>query len=75
MAGEILYGQKGKVAVITINREWAVNALTPESAKQLGNAWKRFRDDESAWVAIITGVVFTNSFWNWLEIIIKLGGY
>ena len=55
MAEEILYEQRGKVAVITINREWALNALTPESAEVLGDAWKRFRDDESAWVAIITG--------------------
>lgn len=55
MGDEILYEQSGKVAVITINREWALNALTPKSAKQLGDAWKRFRDDDSAWIAVITG--------------------
>jgi len=52
---DILYEQKGRIVLITINRESALNTLTPESAKTLGNAWKRFRDDEEAWVAVITG--------------------
>jgi hypothetical protein len=43
------------VALITINRPAALNALTPESARALGKAWERFRDDAEAWAAVITG--------------------
>ena len=52
---EITYELKGKIAFITINRPHRLNALTPECARELGRVWTRFRDDESAWVAIITG--------------------
>ena len=55
MAGDILYEKTGRVAVITINRETALNALTPASARELGRAWERFRDDPEAWAAVITG--------------------
>jgi len=55
VANEILYERKGRIAVITINRPAALNALTPESARALGEAWARFRDDAEAWVAVITG--------------------
>ena len=55
MPGDVLYEKTGRVAVITIKREAALNALTPESARELGGAWERFRDDEAAWAAIITG--------------------
>ena len=55
MENEILYEQKGRIAVITINRPAALNALTPDSARELGKAWERFRDDAEAWVAVITG--------------------
>ncbi len=52
---EITYTRKERVAVITLNRPAALNALTPESARALGEAWVRFRDDSEAWVAVITG--------------------
>jgi len=52
---DILYEQKNKVALITINRAAALNTLTPESARRLGEVWVRFREDEEAWVAVITG--------------------
>ena len=55
MSNEILYKKIGRVAVITIHRPAALNALTPESARALGAAWVRFRDDPEAWVAVITG--------------------
>ncbi len=55
MPDEILYERSGRVAVITINRPAALNALTPESAQALGEAWVRFRNDPEAWVAVITG--------------------
>jgi enoyl-CoA hydratase len=44
------------VAVITIDRPEAKNALDLYGFRDLANAWRRFRDDPDAWVAIITGV-------------------
>jgi len=51
----ITYEEKDKIAFITINTEEKHNAINPESAAELGKAWIRFRDDEKAWVAIISG--------------------
>ncbi len=55
MPEEILYEKRGRIVVITINRPAALNALTPDSARALGEAWQRFRDDAEAWVAVVTG--------------------
>jgi len=51
----IKYEVKERIAFITINRPEKLNALNPESAEQMGNAWIRFRDDEDALVAIVSG--------------------
>ena len=45
----------GSVLVITINRPDARNAVNAELRQDLNAAWERFRDDEDAWVAIVTG--------------------
>jgi enoyl-CoA hydratase len=55
MGAEIGYVVEDRIAFITIDRQDRLNALTPESAEELGNAWLRFKDDDSALVAIITG--------------------
>jgi enoyl-CoA hydratase len=44
------------VAVITIDRPEARNALDMYHFRDLAGAWRRFKDDPDAWVAIITGV-------------------
>jgi enoyl-CoA hydratase len=44
------------VAVITIDRPESRNALDLYHFRDLAAAWRRFRDDEEAWVAIVTGV-------------------
>jgi enoyl-CoA hydratase len=44
------------VALITIDRPEARNALDLYHFRDLAGSWYRFRDDEDAWVAIITGV-------------------
>ena len=41
---------------ITIDRPARRNALDMEHFDALADAWKRFRDDADAWVAIVTGV-------------------
>ena len=53
--GGVLYEQKDRVVTITINRPEAMNAIDPETQQALVEAWMRFRDDDSAWVAILTG--------------------
>lgn len=44
------------VAVITIDRPEARNSLDLYHFRDLAQAWRRFRDEDEAWVAIITGV-------------------
>src|SRR6266542_2790071 len=51
----VLYEQSDRLVTITINRPEAMNAIDPETNQALIDAWTRFRDDDSAWVAILTG--------------------
>src|SRR2546426_4543192 len=51
----VLYEQKDRVVTITMNRPEVMNAIDPETHEALVAAWTRFRDDDSAWVAILTG--------------------
>ena len=51
----VLYEQKDKIVTITLNRPEAMNSVDPETQEALVEAWTRFRDDDAAWVAILTG--------------------
>jgi len=51
----VLYEQKDRIVTITLNRPDAMNAVDPETQQALVAAWTRFRDDDGAWVAILTG--------------------
>jgi len=51
----VLYEQKDRIVTITMNRPDAMNAIDPETNQALIEAWTRFRDDDTAWVAILTG--------------------
>jgi len=55
MPGTVLYEREGHVATITYNRPEALNAINAELRADLNAAWVQFRDDEEAWVAIVTG--------------------
>jgi len=55
VAPTVLYERDGHVATITYNRPEALNAITGELRRDLNAAWERFRDEEDAWVAIVTG--------------------
>ena len=44
------------VVLITLDRPEAKNACDLEHSHQLAQAWKRFGEDDDAWVAIFTGV-------------------
>lgn len=44
------------IATITINRPETRNSLDMAHFRDLAHAWAAFRDDDRAWVAVITGV-------------------
>jgi len=52
---KVLTEVDGRVFVITINRPEVRNCVDGETASLLDAAWKRFRDDDELYVAIITG--------------------
>jgi E-phenylitaconyl-CoA hydratase len=51
----VLYELDGHIATISYNRPEVLNAINGELRSDLNAAWERFRDDEDAWVAIVTG--------------------
>ena len=52
----IHYVKDGHIVTITIDRPEQRNSLDLEHFGQLADSWTRFRDDDDAWVAILTGV-------------------
>jgi enoyl-CoA hydratase len=56
MTNEVFnYSQTGHIAVLTINRPEARNALNPEILVKLAAAWERVRDDGNIRAAVICG--------------------
>jgi E-phenylitaconyl-CoA hydratase len=55
VSGTVLYALDEHVATITYNRPDARNAINGELRDDLNAAWERFRADDDAWVAILTG--------------------
>ena len=51
----MLYEQTDRIVTISINRPDAMNAIDPDTHQAPIEAWTRFRDDDSARVAILTG--------------------
>jgi enoyl-CoA hydratase len=49
------YEQDGPVVTITFDRPERMNAIGPAMSAELVSAWTRFRDDDSALVAVLTG--------------------
>lgn len=47
--------RRGRIAVVTIDRPEAMNALDVESNEWMARVWEEFRDDEGLWVGILTG--------------------
>ena len=52
---QIRYESHGNVRVITIDRPERMNAIGPVVSREMVDAWGRFRDDDDAHVAVITG--------------------
>jgi E-phenylitaconyl-CoA hydratase len=55
MSTPALYELDGHVATITYNRPQRLNAVNGAMRSALNEAFTRFREDEDAWVAIVTG--------------------
>jgi enoyl-CoA hydratase/carnithine racemase len=55
MYKHLLFSQDGPVTVITINRPERMNAIGPQTHAELVHACERFRDDDEARVAVLTG--------------------
>lgn len=55
MYRNILYEKEEHIVTITINRPDVHNCLSADTALELHDAWRTFRDDEDAFVAIMTG--------------------
>lgn len=55
MSDKVLYDLDDHVATITYNRPEALNAIDGAVRAGLNMAFSRFRDEEDAWVAIVTG--------------------
>jgi E-phenylitaconyl-CoA hydratase len=51
----VLYELDGHIATITYNRPASLNAVNGEMRRDLNAAFTRFRDEEDAWVGIVTG--------------------
>jgi len=51
----VLYEPDGHLVTITYNRPEARNAINGEMREAINGAFARFREDEEAWVAIVTG--------------------
>jgi enoyl-CoA hydratase len=51
----LLFEQDGPVTIITIDRPERMNAIGPAVARELLDAWTRFRDDDAALVGVLTG--------------------
>jgi E-phenylitaconyl-CoA hydratase len=51
----VRYELDGHVATITYNRPEALNAINGQMRRDLNDAFARFRDEEDAWVGIVTG--------------------
>ena len=55
MGDTVLYERDGRIATITYNRPEALNAINHELRGDLNAAWEAFRNDDEAWIGIVTG--------------------
>jgi enoyl-CoA hydratase len=51
----LTYEQRGPVTIITINRPQRMNAIGPQTHRELIDSWARFRADDNALVGVLTG--------------------
>lgn len=51
----VLYEKKDHVAYVTLNRPEVLNAFNRAMHRRLREVWQDFREDDDAWVAVLTG--------------------
>ncbi len=51
----VLYEKRNRLVIITLNRPEVMNCIDPATDKKMAEAWNRFKEDEEAFVAIVTG--------------------
>jgi len=51
----ISYQVEDRIATVTLKRPEVANAIHPPASAELGDAWRRVREDDTVWVAILTG--------------------
>src|SRR5919197_4101703 len=61
----LTYEQDEHVVTLTYDRPDQQNAISREMASELHHAWRRFRDDDSAFVLVITGAGDTTFSAGW----------
>src|SRR5437016_8673855 len=61
----LIYEQEGHVVTLTYNRPSQHNAVNRVMNRELHHAWQRFRDDEEAFVLVITGAGETTFCAGW----------
>ena len=61
----LTYEQDGHVVTLTYDRPDQHNAISREMASELHHAWRRFRDDDDAFVLVITGAGDTTFCAGW----------
>jgi enoyl-CoA hydratase len=61
----LLYEQEGPVVTLTYNRPHQHNAVNRAMNAELHDAWERFRDDDEAFVLVITGAGETTFCAGW----------
>jgi crotonobetainyl-CoA hydratase len=49
------YEKQGHLVTVTLNRPERLNSIDLEMLTGLRDAWRRYQDDDDAWVAILTG--------------------
>jgi len=52
---DLTYEKREHVVIMTISRPETLNALAPDTLQEFSEACISFRDDDEAWVAIVTG--------------------
>lgn len=55
MAETVLYEQEGAVAIVTLNRPDALNALSVQLRAELAEALRQAETDDSVWAIVLTG--------------------
>lgn len=55
MGAGVRYERDGHVVTITYDRPEKLNAIDGDMRRAINGAWDRFRTDDEAWVAIVTG--------------------